>query len=116
MVKAETKNKAISRVLAYIHENFQKDIDLNELAETAELTPAYLCILFKECVGMPYIKYLTAVRVDSAKQMLQNGQKAIRVSQEVGYSDYHYFCRVFKKCTGMTPNEYKEQVMTPQHP
>ena len=109
MERAETKNKAVDRVLAYIHGNYQKDIGLNELAEAAELTPVYLCKLFKECVGTPYIKYLTAIRVDQAKQMLQMGQKAMHVSQEIGYSDYHYFCRVFKKCTGMTPNEYKTQ-------
>ncbi len=108
IAKAETKNKAVSMVLDYIHSNYDRDIGLSDLAQAADLTPAYLCNLFKECVGMSYIKYLTSVRLDRAKQMLQSGEKAMRVSEKVGYSDYHYFCRVFKKCTGMTPNEYKD--------
>lgn len=109
IAKAESKNKTVNLVLEYIHSNYDRDIGLNDLAQAADLTPAYLCNLFKECVGTSYIKYLTSVRLDRAKQMLKSGEKAMRVSEKVGYSDYHYFCRVFKKSTGMTPNEYKDQ-------
>ncbi len=110
-VKAESRNKAVSSVLDYIHANFDRDIGLNDLAQATGLTTAYLCNLFKECVGVSYIKYLTSIRLDHAKRMLQCGEKATKVSEKVGYSDYHYFCRVFKKYTGVTPGEYREHTL-----
>jgi YesN/AraC family two-component response regulator len=110
-VRVESRNKAVNSVLDYIHENFSRDIGLNDLSEATGLAPAYLCNLFKECVGVSYIKYLTSVRLDHAKRLLQSGEKAMKVSEKVGYSDYHYFCRVFKKYTGVTPGEYREHAL-----
>ncbi len=110
-VKAESRNKAVSSVLEYIHANFDRDIGLNDLAAATGLTTAYLCNLFKDCVGVSYIKYLTSIRLDHAKRLLQSGEKPTKVSEKVGYSDYHYFCRVFKKYTGVTPGEYREHTL-----
>jgi two-component system response regulator YesN len=106
--RVESRNRAMNSVLDYIHENFSRDIGLTDLSEATGLVPAYLCNLFKECVGVSYIKYLTSVRLDHAKRLLQSGEKAMKVAEKVGYSDYHYFCRVFKKYTGVTPGEYRE--------
>lgn len=110
-VRAESRNRAVKSILDYIHQNFDRDISLNDLSTATGLAPAYLCNLFKECVGVSYIKYLTSVRLDHAKRMLRDGEKATKVFERVGYSDYHYFCRVFKKYTGVTPGEYREHAL-----
>ena len=68
-----------------------EDIGLTELAAHVNINPAYLSMLFKEQVGMSYIKYLTKIRMEKAKELLRNGEKATDVGEKVGYRDYRYF-------------------------
>ena len=56
------------------------------------------------------MKYLTDLRIKKAKKLLQDGYKVNEVSEMVGYNNYRYFCDIFKKHEGMTPNEYKVNV------
>lgn len=100
-------HSTIIKLLEYIDDNYQRDMGLAEIADNFEMNPAYLSILFKEQVGMSYIKYLTKVRMDHAKRLLLEGYKVGEVSEMVGYSNYRYFCDVFKKHEGQTPNEFK---------
>lgn len=51
--------------------------------------------------------------MNSAKRMLQNGEKAMAVAEKVGYREYNYFCKVFKKLEGITPSEYRGQNWNP---
>lgn len=107
--KVGSNHKTVNQLLEYIEKNYARDIGLNELAEQVNLNPAYLSILFKEEVGTSYVKYLTSLRVGKAKELLDKGYKVIEVSEMVGYSNYRYFCDIFKKLTGKTPNEYKQR-------
>lgn len=107
--KVGSNHKTVNQLLEYIEKNYARDIGLNELAEQVKLNPAYLSILFKEEVGTSYVKYLTGLRVGKAKELLDKGYKVIEVSEMVGYSNYRYFCDIFKKLTGKTPNEYKQR-------
>ena len=71
------------------------------------LSPAYICLLFKQETDETVINYLTEVRMDQAKSLLR--RKDLRISsvgEEVGYTDPKYFSRIFKKFTGQTPSEY----------
>lgn len=97
----------INKLLQYIAENYNRDIGLTELADEVNMNPSYLCLLFKEEVGMSYVKYLTNLRINKAKELLKEGYKVSDVSEKVGYNNYRYFCDIFKKHQGKTPNEYK---------
>lgn len=103
-------HRIIQVLLEYIDENYSQNIGLTELADKVEMNPAYLSILFKEEVGMSYIKYLTKIRMDRAKQLLLEGYRVGEVSEMIGYSNYRYFCDIFKKQEGQTPNEFKGNV------
>lgn len=103
-------HRTINRLLQYIHDHYDQDIGLTELADQVDLNPAYLSILFKENVGMSYVKYLTDIRISKAKNLLAQGWKVADVSEKVGYNNYRYFCDIFKKHTGVTPNEYRSSV------
>lgn len=106
--EGENKNRSqIAAVLDYIHTNYQKDITLFDLAQISRMTPAYFSNTFKQVVGMAYIKYLTKVRLEKAKEFLAEGYKVNQVSAMVGYENYRYFCVVFKKYTGVTAQQYK---------
>ncbi|NLC75907.1 MAG: response regulator [Clostridiales bacterium] len=106
----ETGHSAIDRALAFINDNYDRDIGLSEVASVVDMNPAYLCVLFKENVGESFIKYLTKVRINKAKSLLASGMKVVDVSGMVGYNDCRYFCDIFKKHENMTPNEYKSTI------
>ena len=102
-----SRNQTIIKVLDYISKNYSKDFGLNELADMVKVTPSYLSMLFKEEVGTSFIKYLTQYRIKQAKELLLQGGKVAKVSQAVGYSNYRYFCELFKRYEGKTPSAYK---------
>ncbi|MDY3919424.1 MAG: response regulator [Candidatus Limivivens sp.] len=105
-----SSHRIILQILDYINENYRQDIGLNELADMVKMNAAYLSILFKDEVGTTYVKYLTSVRIDHAKELLLEGYKVSEVSSMVGYSNYRYFCDIFKREVGQTPNEYRGNV------
>ncbi len=107
-------HQLVSQVIRIIAEKYNTDIGLNEIADMVRLNPAYLCMLFRENVGISYVKYLTDVRVKKACELLHSGYQISQVSSMVGYHDYHYFSYIFKKQTGMTPNEYKGHIRKKQ--
>lgn len=108
--KPGSSHRTIIKILEYINENYHKDIGLNEISDMVKMNPAYLSMLFKDEVGTTYIKYLTSLRMKRAKELLKEGHKVLEVSERVGYSNYRYFCDIFKKNVGQTPNEFKGNV------
>lgn len=111
---AQNKNKDVDlrdipSILAYIEQNYTREIGLSELAEQARMSPAAFSSFFKEQAGVSYIKYLTKVRLDHAKELLRKGMKPSEIAEKVGYSDYRYFSQVFKKSEQMTPGEFREK-------
>lgn len=104
-------HKTIQELMEYIQNNYASDLSLNSLAQMAHISPVYLSTLFKEETGISYIKYVTELRLNKAKELLRSGEFLVtEVSEKVGYHNYRYFCDMFKKSTGMTPNEYKGTV------
>ncbi|MDY3918741.1 MAG: response regulator [Candidatus Limivivens sp.] len=109
--KKSPKSRDIKVLLDYIDTHYTQDIGLSELAELVNMSPANLSIFFKEQVGMSYIKYLTRIRIDRAKDLLRSGEKASDIGEMVGYNDYRYFSQVFKKLEHMTPSEYRDCIV-----
>lgn len=95
---------AVELILNYYHE----DISLQSAAAKINVNPSYLSRIFKQETGENFINYLTRVRIDKAKSLLAN--KALRVyevAEQVGYHNYTYFSKIFKKVTGMSPEDYR---------
>lgn len=100
----------IRKALELIDENFSKDISLNEISESLNISSYYFSKLFKDETGEGFVEYLTRKRVERAKEMLKDPERSIKeVGCDCGYSDPNYFSRIFKKVVGMTPTEYKER-------
>lgn len=105
-----SSNRVVLELLEYINAHYNEDIGLNELADRVRMSTAYLSVLFKTEVGTSYVKYLTELRIRQAKKYLKEGYRVNEVSEMVGYNNYRYFCDIFKKHEGKTPNEYKLSV------
>ena len=69
---------------------------------------SYLSQAFKKETGETFTRYLTALRINKAKEILNSSDDTIEmVANKVGYSDYFYFMKIFKKVTGKTPNQFR---------
>ncbi len=105
------RSLSIENTCKYIQNNYQDKIQLKELSEVACLSPTYLCKLFKDCMAMTVFEYLQLVRIKAACRILENETKSItQIAGEVGYNDYKYFLSVFKKCIGVSPLQYRQQI------
>jgi two-component system response regulator YesN len=109
-INADLENISIYRAKKFIDKNYNKNISLEEVAAYSGLSPTYFSRLFRKVVGKNFIDYLTGVRIDEAKKLLQQKEyKVYEVSKRVGFQSSNYFNTLFKKYTGMTPLEYSEQ-------
>lgn len=100
----------IARATEYMRENYQKDISLDSVAEYVNVSPYYFSRLFKEGTGTNFTDYLTTLRIERARELLADPERSIKeIAIETGYSNANYFSRIFKKWTGMTPSELREQ-------
>lgn len=91
-------------------DNYLTPITVETLAELFHFSPSYITRIFKKEYGVPPFKYLLGLRIDEAKRMIRaNDSLNIGlVAQAVGYEDQHYFSRIFKNVTGLSPSEYKK--------
>ena len=101
-------SKLVQQAIRELDEHYAKPISLNSVAEKLRITPPYLSKIFMRETSTTFVNYLTALRMEKAKLLLKNTNKKINViCQQVGYPDPKYFCTLFKKETGVTPNQYR---------
>ena len=101
-------NGVIDRAREYIHNNYKNDISLDDVSREIDISPYYFSKIFKEAMGENFIEYLTNIRIEKAKELLDNTDMSMKeICIEVGYSNPNYFSRIFKKNVGVTPTEYK---------
>lgn len=86
---------------------------ISELADMCHVSPAYLRRLFHEYASVSPIQYRNNSRIEYAKRLLEKNNSSIsEIAITLGFEDTAYFCRVFKKVTGMTPGEYSETIIS----
>ena len=95
----------------YIYDHFSdEDISLNQVAASVNISPNHFSSVFKKETGETFIEFLTRVRMDKAKELLETtDMKAAEVGYEIGYRDPHYFSYIFKKTQNITPRQYREK-------
>ncbi len=100
----------LARVLAYIHECLTEDLSLDELAACVHLSPYHFARLFKQSLGVPPHEYVIRQRVEKAKGLLRSGRLTVgEVAQAVGFSDHSKLALHFKRLTGHTPLQFRNQ-------
>lgn len=106
---AESRHANIRRAIAFMTENLDKSITMQQVAKTVHLNPNHFSEVFKRETGMNYIEYLTKVRMKRAGEiLLESPAKVSDVAKRVGYEDIKYFTQLFKKHTGHTPSGYRQ--------
>jgi two-component system response regulator YesN len=109
--KKDQTSSIIEKAKEYINSHYSKELSLEEVSQSIDISPYYFSKLFKDKTGENFIEYLTAVRIESAKRLLQDRKRSVKeICIESGYSDPNYFSRIFKKYEGVTPSEYREKL------
>ncbi|MED5053628.1 AraC family transcriptional regulator [Anoxybacillus rupiensis] len=107
----DKQQSVIEQVEEFLQENYDRDLSLEEVAQSVHLTPHYFSKLFKKQTGQTFSDYVTGLRIEKAKQLLRDASLNIKeICYDVGYKDPNYFSRVFKKITNMTPKQYREHI------
>ena len=112
-VRIENKNSkdAVLQVKTMIREHYMQQVTLTDMAASAHITPSYLSRIFKEEVGTGPIEYLTSYRIERAKDIMRQNRNILlyEIGDMVGYDNFSYFARVFKKHVGLTPKQYRSR-------
>ena len=95
----------------YLADHFMENsLMLQDVASAVGMSNSRFSTVFAQECGQTFTEYLTWLRLEKAKDLLKGtDQHTYRIAQQVGYNDAHYFSYMFKKQTGMTPGEYRQQ-------
>jgi len=89
--------------------NYSEKISLDQIAENMYLSPFYISRIFKSETGDTPIRHLINIRLEKAKELLENGFDGSiqEVAAKVGYDDVYHFSKLFKKRFGMPPSKIR---------
>ncbi len=101
----------LERLAAFCKEHCHEDICLQRAANIAGLERTYFCTFFHQKVGVCFNCWLALLRIDDAKGRIRADNHSISsIAHEVGFNSLATFQRTFKRCTGKTASQYKNQV------
>ena len=107
---------SIYNAIMYIENNYIEDFPVSFLAKMCNMCETTLRKSFKEKIGMSPVEYRNYLRLKKASKLLQNDMLSITyISESVGINDIHYFCRKFKKQYGVSPLQYKKNLIQDQN-
>lgn len=112
LVKSHTAkgySPLVQNVIMQVDADLNADLTLKTMAEKFNVNASYLSSLFKKDTGMTLTEYVGKKRVERAKYYLETtSQQVQQISHDCGILDVNYFTKIFKKYTGLTPKQYRE--------
>ena len=100
----------LNRAMYYVRGNYDKQLQLSDVADFCRISTGYLSRLFSEHLGLSFVDYLTSVRLKVAEELLLENRHTIKeIAYCVGYHDPNYFSRIFRKQKGITPTSYLQE-------
>lgn len=102
------KVKKVETAINYMVENLNRKIHLDDISKSIGISTSHLGCIFKEITGKSPVDYLNKMRINKAKDLLQEGATVSEAAFLLGFSDIFYFSKCFKKHEGSNPSDYKK--------
>jgi len=112
MLKSPDSNTDfIERAKFHIEKNILREVTLDDVATKSFVSSCYLSRAFKKITGIGFSNYIAMRKISVAKSLLQFSDMKVNViALELAYQDANYFCRLFKKETGISPSDYRKRM------
>ena len=111
-LKFTNKKHIVEQVLSYFEDHYAEKISLDHIADNTYLSSVYISKIFKSETGDTPIRHLINIRLEKAKELLENGWEGSiqEVALQVGYDDVYHFGKMFKKRYGISPSKVEKIV------
>ena len=101
-------NPYVRKALRYIADHYSEHLTIAQVSDYVQLSNGYFSTLFSQVVGMSFREYLCSVRIEASKQLLLSTNYSLAdIAVAVGFHDQSYYCKTFKKITGLTPGKFR---------
>lgn len=108
---APAYDRMIDNVISDIRDHYTEDISLTSLAAKYNISMGHLSKMIKEQLQINFSDYIASLRIQRAKELLRDESISIQeIAEIVGYNDYFYFTKVFKKVEGISPSKYRKEL------
>ena len=106
-------NSAFLHMVRFVELHLSENCSLQLIAREMNMNANYLGQLFKRETGKTYSAYVTELRIERAKELLASGELSINeIAAALGFNDYFYFLKTFKRVSGCTPKQYRQRQET----
>ncbi|OXS59233.1 DNA-binding response regulator [Cohnella sp. CIP 111063] len=103
------KRPEVKEACKYVSLNLHRRISLDEVADSLHLNASYFSRMFKKVTGETFIEYVTRMKMDRAKELLDQTSHTVgEISEMLGYDNQSYFIKTFKSHASVTPMEYRK--------
>lgn len=104
-------DRMIDNVISEIREHYMEDISLTSLSAKYNISLGHLSKMIKESLSVNFSDYIASLRIQRAKELLRDDRLSIQeIAEIVGYNDYFYFTKVFKRVEGISPSKYRKSM------
>ena len=112
LVKPDINNNNINKILHYFHNNYSENFNIEDISYKEGISSRYLRVFFRKHFGMSPVEYLISLRIKKSKELMHDINLSLtNIAYESGFSNQQYFSRTFKKSTGLTPMEYRKELL-----
>lgn len=109
-VSMQSHNDHVGKMIKYIHSSLTEKISLSDVSESVGLTKEYAASVFKREMRKTVMEYINERKMLCAKELIQTGELSLtEVATQLGFENYNYFSRLFKKHFDMTPIAFKNR-------
>jgi AraC-like DNA-binding protein len=99
----------LKNIYSFLDQNYQRKIEIAEVAELSSLTKEAFCRYFKKMTRLTFTEFVNHYRIDKAKQLLRQDNNITETCFECGFESVSYFNKVFKRITGENPMAFKKR-------